>query len=70
MKALILVVGWWVLFVACWPVALIVLPFLLIGEAVVLLTQVVGLVIRGLLALLSLPARLLQRRHEHLALAK
>lgn len=63
MRALILFVGWCILFVLCWPVAvlaLILLPFIWL---VSLVLRLVGLTIEAafalLRALLFLPARLL-----------
>jgi uncharacterized membrane protein YgaE (UPF0421/DUF939 family) len=68
MKVLILFVGWCILFVLCWPVAilavvlfpivwLVSLPFRLIG-------MTVGAVFALLSALLFLPARLLGWRRS------
>jgi len=63
MRALILFVGWCILFVLCWPVAvlaLILLPFIWL---VSLVLRLVGVTIEAafalLRALLFLPARLL-----------
>jgi hypothetical protein len=69
MKVLILFVGWCILFVLCWPVALLAvvlfpvvwlisLPFRLIG-------MTVGAVFALLGAVLFLPARLLGWRRCH-----
>jgi hypothetical protein len=63
MKALILFVGWCILFVLCWPVALLALilfPFIWLLS---LPLRLVGITIEGIFALVRalvfLPARLL-----------
>jgi uncharacterized membrane protein YgaE (UPF0421/DUF939 family) len=68
MKALILFVGWCILFVLCWPIALLALllfpfvwllslPFRLIGISI-------GAVFALIRALLFLPARILGWKHR------
>ncbi len=64
MKALILLVGWCILFVLCWPLALLALvayPFVWLLS---LPFRIVGITLTGVFALLSamlmLPARLLR----------
>jgi uncharacterized membrane protein YgaE (UPF0421/DUF939 family) len=69
MKALILFVGWCILFVLCWPVAmlaLILFPVVwLLSLPLRLIGITVGAVFAFLRALLFLPARLLGwRRRE------
>jgi len=63
MKVLILIVGWCLLFVLCWPVALLTLvlfPFVwLISLPLRLIGITVGAVFALLRAILFLPARLL-----------
>ena len=69
MKALILFVGWCILFVMCWPVALLALilfPIVwLLSLPLRLLGIVVGAVFALIRAVLFLPARLIGwRKHE------
>lgn len=63
MKALILFVGWCILFVLCWPVALLALILLPLIWLVCLPLRLIGMTIEAafalLRALLLLPARLL-----------
>lgn len=63
MKALILFVGWCILFVLCWPVALLALILLPLIWLVSLPLRLIGMTIEAafalLRALLFLPARLL-----------
>ena len=63
MKVLILIVGWCLLFVLCWPVALLALvlfPFVwLISLPLRLIGITLGAVFALLRAILFLPARLL-----------
>ena len=68
MKALILFVGWCILFVLCWPVALLALVLFPVVWLVSLPLRLVGITLEALFALvrtlLFLPARLLGwRRH-------
>ena len=74
MKALILFVGWCILFVLCWPVALLALILfpvvLLLSLPLRLLGITVSAVFALLHAILFLPARLLGwNRHESQAVA-
>jgi hypothetical protein len=66
MKVLILFVGWCILFVLCWPVALLALIVLPIVWLVSLPLRLIGITINALFALvravLFLPARLLGYR--------
>ncbi len=71
MKVLILFVGWCLLFVLCWPVALLALVLFplvwLISLPLRLLGITLGAVFAFLKALLFLPARLLgHRKHQPL----
>ena len=63
MKALILFVGWCILFVLCWPVALLALVLLPIVWLLSLPFRLIGITLNAILALvralLFLPARLL-----------
>ena len=63
MKVLILFVGWCVLLVLCWPVALLALILFPIVWLLSLLLRLIGLAIEAIFALvralLFLPARLL-----------
>ncbi len=63
MKALILFVGWCILFVLCWPVALLALILFPIVWLLALPLRLLGLTLNALFALVSallfLPARLL-----------
>jgi len=66
MKALILFVGWCILLVLCWPVALLALVLLPVVWLVSLLLRLIGMTIEAVFALvralLFLPARLLGYR--------
>lgn len=69
MKALILFVGWCILFVLCWPVALLALMLFPVVWLVSLPLRLLGITMDAVFALvralLFLPARLLGwRRHE------
>ncbi len=68
MKALILFIGWCVLFVLCWPVALLALFFLPIVWLISLPLRLLGITIEAVFALiralLFLPARLLGFRRS------
>lgn len=63
MKVLILFVGWCILFVLCWPVALLALVLLPVVWLLSLPLRLVGITVNALFALfravLFLPARLL-----------
>jgi hypothetical protein len=63
MKVLILFVGWCILFVLCWPVALLAVILFPIVWLVALPFRLVGITVSAIFALLSsllfLPARLL-----------
>jgi hypothetical protein len=63
MKALILFVGWCILFVLCWPVALLALILFPFVWLLSLPLRLIGITIEGVFALvkalLFLPARLL-----------
>ncbi len=69
MKVLLLLVGWCLLLVLCWPLALLVLvafPFVwLLSLPFRLLAIVVGAAFALLKALLFLPARLLGAGQKH-----
>jgi len=70
MKALILFVGWCILFVLCWPVALLALILFPIVWLLSLPLRLVGFSVEAVFAfiksLLLLPARLLGwRRNAH-----
>ena len=66
MKVLILFVGWCILFVLCWPVALLALVLLPVVWLLSLPLRLIGITLNALFALvralLFLPARLLGRR--------
>jgi hypothetical protein len=67
-KALILFIGWCILFVLCWPVALLALIFLPFVWLISLPLRLIGITFEAVFAffraLLFLPARLLERgRH-------
>jgi hypothetical protein len=68
MKVLILFVGWCILFVLCWPVALLVLILLPVIWLLSLPFRLLGIVIAAafalIQALLFLPARLLGWRRN------
>ena len=63
MKVLILFIGWCILFVLCWPVALLALVLLPIIWLVSLPLRLIGITVSAVFALLRailfLPARLL-----------
>ena len=63
MKALILFVGWCILFVLCWPVALLALVLFPFVWLLSLPLRLVGITLEGIFALVRalvfLPARLL-----------
>ncbi len=73
MKALILFVGWCILFVLCWPVAVLALFLLPVVWLLSLPLRLVGITIGAAFALvralLFLPARLLgwKKRARHVA---
>ena len=66
MKGLILFVGWCILFVLCWPVALLALVLLPIVWLLLLPFRLIGITVSAVFALiralLFLPARLLGSR--------
>lgn len=66
MKALILFVGWCILFVLCWPVALLALILFPVVWLVSLPLRLIGITVKALFAflraMLFLPARLLGYR--------
>jgi hypothetical protein len=66
MKVLILFVGWCILFVLCWPVALLALVLLPVVWLLSLPLRLIGITLNALFALvravLFLPARLLGYR--------
>jgi hypothetical protein len=66
MQALLIFVGWCILFVLCWPVALFALVLLPIVWLLSLPLRLVGITVEALFAfthsLLFLPARLIGRR--------
>ena len=69
MKALILFVGWCILFVLCWPIALLALVLFPIVWLLSLPLRLIGITMEAAFALvrtlLFLPARLLGwRRHQ------
>jgi hypothetical protein len=69
MKVLILFVGWCILFVLCWPVAVLALILFPVVWLLSLPLRLVGITVSALFALLSallfLPARLLGwRKHD------
>ena len=63
MKALILFVGWCILFVLCWPVAILALVLFPFVWLLSLPLRLIGITVEGLFALVRalvfLPARLL-----------
>ena len=63
MKALILFVGWCILFVLCWPVALLALVLLPVVWLLSLPLRLIGITLNAIFALVTallfLPARLL-----------
>ena len=74
MKALILFVGWFILFVLCWPLALLALILFPVVWLLSLPLRLVGITVSAVFALLRavlfLPARLLGwTRHERHAVA-
>lgn len=68
MKALILFVGWCILFVLCWPLALLALVLFPVVWLLTLPFRLIGLTFEALLtlirAVLQLPARLLGWRRS------
>jgi hypothetical protein len=66
MKLLLLVIGWWLLFVLCWPLALLALILLPLLWLISLPLRVLGITVEALFAFLRavlfLPARLLGYR--------
>jgi len=66
MKALLLFIGWCILFVLCWPLAVLALVLLPVVWLVSLPLRLVGITIEAVFsfirALLFLPARLLGHR--------
>ncbi len=68
MKALILFVGWCILFVLCWPIALLALILFPIVWLFSLPLRLIGITVSALFALirslLFLPARLLGWRRD------
>lgn len=68
MKALILFVGWCILFVLCWPIALLALILFPIVWLLSLPLRLIGITVSALFALirslLLLPARLLGWRRD------
>ena len=70
MKALILFVGWCILFVLCWPLALLALILFPVVWLLTLPFRLIGITFEALLALvraiLMLPARLLGWRRSAL----
>jgi len=76
MKILILFVGWCILFVLCWPVALLALILFPLVWLISLPLRLIGITLEAvfslLRALLHLPARVLEarRRPTHLALTE
>ena len=66
MKALILFIGWCILFVLCWPVAILALVLAPIVWLLSIPLRVIGISVHAVLALLRmlllLPARLLGYR--------
>ena len=70
MKALILFVGWCILFVLCWPLALVALILFPVVWLLTLPFRLIGITFEALLALvralLLLPARLLGWRRSAL----
>ena len=67
MKALILVVGWCILFVLCWPVAILALVLFPLVWLISLPLRLIGITLEAVFALLRtilfLPARLLGYRN-------
>ena len=68
MKFLILFVGWCILFVLCWPVALLALILFPVVWLISLPLRLIGITLEAvfsfLRALLTLPARLLEARQR------
>ncbi|MGA2867086.1 MAG: hypothetical protein ABSF95_21630 [Verrucomicrobiota bacterium] len=66
MKVLILFIGWCILFVLCWPVALLALVLLPLVWLVSLPLRLLGITLEAVFALIAallfLPARLLRFR--------
>ncbi len=71
MKVLIIFVGWCILFVLCWPVALLALILFPLVWLVSLPLRLIGITIEAIFALLRallfLPARLLRWRRRVIA---
>jgi hypothetical protein len=69
MKVLILFVGWCILLVLCWPVALLALVLFPLVWLIALPFRLVGILIHGIFALVRgmvlLPARLLGGASRH-----
>jgi hypothetical protein len=69
MKFLLLLVAWCILFVLCWPVALLALAALPLVWLISLPLRLVGITLEAVFALLRallfLPARLLGYRNHH-----
>ena len=69
MKVLILFIGWCILFVLCWPVALLALVLLPIVWLLSLPLRLIGITVSAVFALiravLFLPARLLGARRAN-----
>jgi hypothetical protein len=68
MKIILLFIGWCLLLVLCWPVALLALLLLPLLWVVSLPLRLVGIIVHGFFALLQaivlLPARLLGYRRD------
>ncbi|MFO7925031.1 MAG: hypothetical protein R6U58_15215 [Bacteroidales bacterium] len=68
MKSLILFIGWCILFVLCWPVALLAIILFPLVWLVSLPLRLIGITVEGLFALvralLFLPARMLGLRRK------
>ena len=66
MKALMLFVGWCLLFVLCWPLALVALVLFPVVWLISLPLRIIGITLEAVFALLRailfLPARLLRHR--------
>jgi hypothetical protein len=66
MKSLILFIGWCILFVLCWPVALLAMILFPIVWLISLPLRLIGITVEGIFALvralLFLPARMLGLR--------
>ena len=68
MKSLILFIGWCILFVLCWPVALLAIILFPLVWLVSLPLRLIGITVEGIFALvralLFLPARMLGLRRK------